>query len=122
MAEPKTIPLKYPVPMNTVGEDKKTRTVMLTEVTVRRAKARDLRNLPPGSLSEYAGNGNAMAPAMVALYCGIPLEVAEEVDFEDLMEIMKEMPSLTSGFSGIGGKSSGESPESSTSHQSQSGT
>lgn len=111
--EPKTIQLKYPVKVVAANGTE----TILTELTVKRAKTRDLRNLPPGAFADAQNNENAMMPIMVALYCGIPLDTAEEVDFEDLQEIMKELPSLVPGSLGTGAKSSGGSPESSTSPQ-----
>lgn len=111
MDEAKTVTLKYPVEMTATNGEK----TMLTVVTPRRAKARDLRNLPAGALTDYQGNENAMAPVMIALCCGIPLETAEELDIEDVFAIMAELPNFMPAVSGIGGKSSGESPESTTS-------
>jgi phosphotransacetylase len=105
MAEQKTVTLKYPVEVMATNGSVST----LTSVTVRRAKAKDLRHIPD---SAFVENPKAAA---VAAYCGIAFETAEEIDFEDLMAIMQEMPSLMPGFSGIGAKSSGESPESTTS-------
>jgi hypothetical protein len=107
MEEPKTITLKYPVKA-IAANGKET---LITSVTIKRAKAKDLRGLPPGA---FADNPSVAA---IAVYCGISFESAEDLDFEDLMVIMKEMPSLMPGFSGTGERSSGESPESTTSLQ-----
>lgn len=111
------IKLKFPVEYEADNStpDKPVK-LMLAEVTPRRAKAKDLRNLPPGAINDCQDNAGIMT-VMVALTCNIPLRVAEEIDFEDLMTITKEASSLMPGFQGTGGKSSGESPEIFTSPQ-----
>lgn len=105
--EPKTIPLKYPVEVTATNGTKS----MLTEVTIRRAKAKDLRNIPDGAFTDDP------KVAGIALSCGIPYEAAAELDLEDVFEIMKSLPNLMPGFLGTGEKSSGESPVSTTSPQ-----
>lgn len=122
------IKLRVPVDMNVESIDPATKrtvvtTQQLTEVEVNRAKAKGMRNLPPGTFADAQGNENALTPVMIALYCNIPLGTAEEIDIEDTFDIMQAIErtspqlNLTSGFSGTGEKSSGESPQSTTSPQ-----
>lgn len=104
--EPITIVLKTPVEIVATNGTKS----MLTEVTVRSAKAKDLKFIPD---SAFAENPKVAA---IAAYCGLQFEVAEEIDFMDVVEILKAMADFMPAKSGtIGEKSSGESPESITS-------
>ena len=105
------IKLKYPV---TVTATNGTKTVLESVTIMDRPKARELRNVPPSAFQDNP------SVAGVALYCGLPFDVAEDLDIDDVFDILKAMSgkqSLTSAFSGTGEKSSGESPESTTSPQ-----
>lgn len=119
----KVITLREPVDMTVYAgnPDKTDKVVKLTELTVRKPKAKSLRNLPPGTFAEANGNENAMTIVLIALACDIPLETADELDINDVFDIAQTIyemsPNLMSGFSGTGKRSSGESPQPSGSPQ-----
>jgi hypothetical protein len=83
----KIVKLKYSIPYEVDSK-----TINLSEITLRRMKAKDFKHLPK-SLMRNEGKGIAaqdMLP-LIAAISDLPLKTIEELDIEDMINISKEL-------------------------------